>query len=318
MALTAQDVRDAAVRIADAVKRTPVLTSRSLDQRAGAACFLKAENFQTSGSFKIRGATNLARQIPVADQPKGVVAVSSGNHAQAVAIAAQSLGMHATIVMPFDAPQAKLIATRDRGAEVIQYDRLTTDREVLARQVLARTGGTMIHPFDDERVMAGQGTLALELMQDINGLDTLLCCVGGGGMISGCSTIAKVLNPAIRVYGVEPELANDTYLSKRANERLTVDNSTTIADGLRSPRPGALTFPIVQQNVEDILLVTEEEIKAAVRFLLERLKILVEPSGAVCVAAILAGKLPAGSKRVGAVISGGNIDLQLLAAIANP
>ncbi len=316
MSLTAQDVRDAAVRIADAIKRTPVMTSRSLDARAGAACFLKCENFQTSGSFKIRGATNFARQIPVADGPKGVVAVSSGNHGQAVAIAAQSLGIHATVIMPSDAPQAKVIATRDRGAEIISYDRLTTDREVLAREVVARTGGTFMHPFDDPRTMAGQGTLALELLEDVADLDTLLVCVGGGGMIAGCSVIAKAINPRLRVYGVEPELANDTYLSLRANDRITVADSPTIADGLRTPRPGALTFPIVQKNVADILLVTEDEIRAAMRFTLARLKIVVEASGAVCVAAALAGKLPAGSGRVGLVVSGGNIDLDLLSAIA--
>ena len=315
MSLTAQDVRDAAVRIAGAIKRTPVMTSRGLDQRAGAACFLKCENFQTSGSFKIRGATNFARQIPVADRPKGVVAVSSGNHGQAVAIAAQSLGIHATVIMPSDAPQAKVIATRDRSAEIISYDRLTTDREVLAREVVARTGGTFIHPFDDLRTMAGQGTLALELLEDVPDLDTLLVCVGGGGMIAGCSVIAKAINPRLRVYGVEPELANDTYLSLRANDRITVPDSPTIADGLRTPRPGALTFPIVQKHVEDILLVTEDEIKAAMRFTLERLKIVVEASGAVCVAAALAGKLPTGSGRVGLVVSGGNIDLNLLSEI---
>lgn len=316
MTLTAQDVRDAAVRIAGAIKRTPVMTSRSLDQRAGAACFLKCENFQTSGSFKIRGATNFARQIPVADRPKGVVAVSSGNHGQAVAIAAQSLGIHATVIMPSDAPQAKVIATRDRGAEIISYDRLTTDREVLAREVVARTGGTFIHPFDDLRTMAGQGTLALELLEEVADLDTLLVCVGGGGMIAGCSVIAKAINPRLRVYGVEPELANDTYLSLRANDRITVPDSPTIADGLRTPRPGALTFPIVQQNVADILLVTEDEIKEAMRFTLERLKIVVEASGAVCVAAALAGKLPSGTGRVGLVVSGGNIDLGLVSTIA--
>ena len=315
MSLTAQDVRDASVRIADAIKRTPVMTSRSLDARAGAACFLKCENFQTSGSFKIRGATNFARQIPVSDRPKGVVAVSSGNHGQAVAIAAQSLGIHATVIMPNDAPQAKVIATRDRGAEIISYDRLTTDREVLAREVVARTGGTFMHPFDDPRTMAGQGTLALELLEDVADLDTLLVCVGGGGMIAGCSVIAKAINPRIRIYGVEPELANDTYLSLRANDRITVADSPTIADGLRAPRPGALTFPIVQKNVEDILLVTEDEIKAAMRFTLERLKIVVEASGAVCVAAALAGKLPVGTGRVGLVVSGGNIDLDLLSEI---
>ena len=313
--LTAQDVRDAAVRIADAIKHTPVMTSRSLNTRAGAACFLKCENFQTSGSFKIRGATNFARQIPVEDRPKGIVAVSSGNHGQAVAIAAQALGIHATIIMPSDAPQAKVIATRDRGAEIILYDRLTQDRELLAREMLARTGGTFLHPFDDERTMAGQGTLALELLDEVADLDTLLVCVGGGGMIAGCSTIVKAINPRIRVYGVEPELANDTYLSLRANERIAVPDSATIADGLRAPRPGALTFPIVQKNVEDILLVTEDEIKEGLRFMLDRLKIVVEPSGAVCVAAAIAGKLPAGTGRVGLVVSGGNIDLGLLSEI---
>ena len=313
--LTAQDVRDAAVRIADAIKHTPVMTSRSLNTRAGAACFLKCENFQTSGSFKIRGATNFARQIPVEDRPKGIVAVSSGNHGQAVAIAAQALGIHATIIMPSDAPQAKVIATRDRGAEIILYDRLTQDRELLAREMLARTGGTFLHPFDDERTMAGQGTLALELLDEVADLDTLLVCVGGGGMIAGCSTIAKAIDPRIRVYGVEPELANDTYLSLRANERIAVPDSATIADGLRAPRPGALTFPIVQKNVEDILLVTEDEIKEGLRFMLDRLKIVVEPSGAVCVAAAIAGKLPAGTSRVGLVVSGGNIDLGLLSEI---
>ena len=315
MSLTAQDVREAAVRIADAVKRTPVLTSHSLDKRAGAACFVKCENFQTSGSFKIRGATNFARQIPLEQRAKGIVAVSSGNHGQAVAIASQALGIHATIVMPSDAPQAKVIATRDRGAEIIPYDRLTTDREVLAREVLDRTGGTFLHPFDDERTMAGQGTLALELLEDVADLDTLLVCVGGGGMIAGCATIAKAINPRLRVYGVEPALANDTYLSLRANERVAVENSLTIADGLRTPKPGVHTFPIVQKLVDDILLVTEDEIKAAVRFLLERCKIVAEPSGAVCVAAALAGKLPAGSGRVGVVVSGGNVDLDVLAAI---
>lgn len=315
MALTPQDVRESAVRIADAVKRTPVMTSRSLDTRTGAVCFLKCENFQTSGSFKIRGATNFARQIPMEDRPKGIVAVSSGNHAQAVAIAAQSLGIHATIIMPTDAPQAKLIATRDRGAEIIQFDRLTTDRETLAREVLARTGATFLHPFDDERTMAGQGTLALELLEDVPDLDTLLVCVGGGGMIAGCATIAKHLNPRLRIYGVEPALANDTYLSLRANERIAVENSATIADGLRTPKPGALTFPIVQKLVDDILLVSEEEIEAAMRFALERCKIMVEPSGAVCLAAALAGKLPPGSGRVGLVVSGGNVDLSVLATV---
>lgn len=308
----AGDIRNAANRIRGVAKRTPVMTSRSLDEVAGRACFVKCENLQTSGSFKIRGAYNFARSIPEADRAKGVVAFSSGNHAQAVAVAAQVLKMQATIVMPQDAPQSKLTATRDRGATVITYDRFTEDREAIGRRIAAETGATLIPPFDHPWIIAGQGTLALELLEEAPDLDTLLVCCGGGGMISGCAIAAKAVNPKIRVFGVEPELANDIYLSKRAGHRVTVDGSRTIADGLRTPSPSELTFSVIQSLVDDIILVSEEEILAGMRFLLMRMKLLAEPSGAVCAAAALAGKLPAGSKRVGLVLSGGNVDLELL------
>lgn len=312
---SAEDIRAAAVRISGFVKRTPVMTSRSLDDLAGCACFVKCENLQTSGSFKIRGATNFALSVPQEDRVRGFVAFSSGNHGQAVAIAAQRLGVPATIIMPEDAPQSKLRATRDRGATLITYDRFREDREVIGRRVSDESGATLVPPFDHPWTMAGQGTLALELLEQVPDLDTLLVCVGGGGMVSGCSIIAKAIRPAIEVYGVEPELANDTWLSLKAGERVKVDASGTIADGLRSPMPGKLTFAVMQKLLSGVLLVTEEEIRAAMRLVLERMKLLAEPSGAVCVAAAMAGKLPAGAQRVGLVISGGNVDLELLGSL---
>ena len=309
---SAEDIRAAAVRIGGSVRRTPVMTSRSLDELAGASCFVKCENLQTSGSFKIRGATNFALSVPEADRARGFVAFSSGNHGQAVALAAQRLGVPATIIMPEDAPKSKLQATRDRGATVITYDRFREDREVIGRRVSGESGATLVPPFDHPWTMAGQGTLALELLEDVPDLDTLLVCVGGGGMVSGCSIIAKAMRPAIEVYGVEPELANDTWLSMKAGERVKVDASGTMADGLRSPMPGELTFAVMRRLLSGVLLVTEEEIRAAMRLVLARMKLLAEPSGAVCVAAAMAGKLPAGARRVGLVISGGNVDLDLL------
>ena len=288
------------------------MTSRSLDERAGRACFVKCENLQTTGSFKIRGAMNFARSLPETERGRGLVAFSSGNHGQAVAMAARVMGVAATIIMPRDAPQSKLQATRDRGATVITYDRFTEDREAIGRRVAGETGAALAPPFDHPWTIAGQGTLALELLEDVPGLDTLVVCVGGGGMVSGCSLIAKEMAPGIRVYGVEPELANDTFLSLQAGHRVKVDASGTIADGLRSPMPGELTFAIMQRNLSGVLTVSEAEILEAMRFLLGRMKLLAEPSGAVCVAAALAGKLPAESRRVGLVISGGNVDLEIL------
>ncbi|MDL5049782.1 threonine/serine dehydratase [Oscillatoria amoena NRMC-F 0135] len=318
--VTAEDVRTAAVRLAGKVHRTPVLTARGLNEATGMEIYLKCENFQRTGSFKLRGATNAIAQIPEQARSRGVVAYSSGNHAQAVAYAARAAGMPAVIVMPTDAPMTKLVATRDMGAEVILYDRRKESREEIGKRIEQERGAWLIPPYDHEWTMAGQGTIALEFLAEVPDLDALVVCLGGGGMLSGCAIIAKNINPAIRIFGVEPELANDYYLSLRAGKKVRVDASETIADGLRTPEPGDLTFPVVQKLVEDVILVSEEEIKAAMRFALTRLKIVVEPSGAVCLAAALAGKLPqgmgpGGPAKVGLVISGGNVDLVALARL---
>jgi len=311
--ISPQTIREAAERIRPLARRTPVMTSHSVDTRAGLAAFFKCENFQPGGAFKIRGASNLILSIPPADLPRGVVAFSSGNHAQATAIAAKYVGAPATIVMPEDAPRSKMEPTRDLGARIVTYNRFRDDREAIAARVLAETGGTLVPPYDHPLIVTGQGTAALELLEDHPDLDALVVCIGGGGLIAGSATIAKSLRPGIRVFGVEPELANDTFQSLAKGERVTIPPPDTIADGLRSPSPGKITFPIIQEHVEKILLVTEEEIRATVRFLLERMKILVEPSGAVAPAAVLFGKLPPGIKTAGVVISGGNVDLSFFA-----
>ena len=307
------DIRQASRRIEGIAKRTPVLHSRGFDDQAGIAAFFKCENFQTGGAFKIRGAANFVFSIPQADLPRGVVAFSSGNHAQAVAIAARSMGIPATLVMPLDAPRSKLEATRAQGAKIVEYDRFKEDRAAIGARIAAETGATLVPPFDHPWIIAGQGTAALELLEELPDLDTLVVPIGGGGLISGCSIAAKHLRPGIRVIGVEPEQGNDTFLSIEAGKRVEIPAPDTIADGLRAPVPGAITFPIMQRNVERVVLVTEDEIRAAVKFLLARLKILVEPSGAVGAAAALYGKLPAGLGRVGIILSGGNVDFELLA-----
>ena len=260
------------------------------------------------------GASNLILSLTPAELANGVVAFSSGNHAQATAIAAQHVGAAATIVMPEDAPRSKMDPTRALGARIVTYNRLTDDREAIAAQVISETGATLVPPYDHPLIASGQGTAALELLEEHPGLDALVVCIGGGGLIAGSATIAKSLRPGIRVFGVEPELADDTFQSLAKGERVTIPPPDTIADGLRSPSPGKITFPIIQNHVEKILLVTEDEIRATVRFLLERMKILVEPSGAVAPAAVLFGKLPPGIKTAGVVISGGNLDLSFFAA----
>ena len=299
-------------RIRPSARQTPVMTSRGLNERAGMEVFLKCENLQRTGSFKMRGATNFVRNIPAADLPKGVVAFSSGNHGQAVAAAAREAGIPATIVMPEDAPKAKVQATRDMGATIVHYNRFKDDREAIGRAIAAETGATLAPPYDHPWIVIGQGTVGLELMEQVPDLDALVVCTGGGGLLAGCATAAKGINPAIRVFGAEPELANDWALSMAKGEPVTVDPSRTIADGLRTPRPGNVTFPIVQRLVEGILLVTEDEIKDMVRYLLSRVKILAEPSGAVATAAVVAGRLPAGIRKVGVTISGGNVDWEVL------
>jgi threonine dehydratase len=312
LAIHADDVRDAAVRIRPLARKTPVMTCSAFDTEAGARVFFKCENLQRGGAFKIRGASNLVLSLSKESLARGVVAYSSGNHAQATAIAAKYVGVPATIVMPEDAPQSKMEATRGYGARVVTYNRFKDSREAIAQSILKETGATLVPPFDHPMIMAGQGTAAMELLDETGPLDALIAPVGGGGLLAGCATIAKAQQPGIRVFGAEPEGANDTFLSMAAGERVSV-HPDTIADGLRAPKPGELTFPVVRQLVERIVLVSEDEIRAAVKFVLLRLKLLVEPSGAVPVAAVLFHKLPAEIHSVGVVISGGNVDFAELA-----
>jgi len=313
--VTLADVQTASERIRPIAKRTPVMTSRSFDAAAGVSTFFKCENLQTGAAFKIRGATNFIYSIPPEDRARGVVAFSSGNHAQAVAIAAQSLGIAATIAMPFDAPRTKVEATRARGARIVNYDRLKEDRVLIGKKLAEETGATLVPPYDHPWTIAGQGTAVLELMEQAPDLDAIVVCVGGGGLMSGSAIVAKSINPKIRMIGVEPADGNDTYLSLQAGRRIEIPPPSTIADGLRSQIPGELTFPILQALVDEVVLVSEDEIKAALKFLLMRLKILTEPSGAVSAAPVLARKLPAGLKRVGVVLSGGNVDWEVLTAL---
>ena len=313
MSVTFQDIQAASERIRPLAKRTPVMRSRGFDEAAGVTAFFKCENFQTGGAFKIRGAANFLRSIPKADLSRGVVAFSSGNHAQAVAIAARDLGVKATLVMPEDAPKLKLEATRAQGAEIVIYDRFTQDRAAIGAKISAETGATLVPPFDHPWIVAGQGTAVLELMEEVPELDAIVVPIGGGGLMSGSSIVARHLRPEMHVLGVEPATANDAALSLAAGKRIGIDPPDTIADGLRVPQLGELTFSIIQANVEKVLLVSDDEIREAVKWLLLRMKILVEPSGAATAAAVLSGKLPAGLKRVGIVLSGGNVDFEVLA-----
>jgi threonine dehydratase len=314
--VTLATIRAAAQTIQQVATRTPVLTSRTLNARCGAELFLKAENYQRGGAFKIRGAGNFLYSIPPDARRHGVVAFSSGNHAQAVAIAAETLGMAATIVMPTDAPRTKMEATLAHHASVVLYDRHTESREAISRRISAETGATLVPPFDHEWIIAGQGTCALELLEEVPALDAIVVPLGGGGLTSGCAIAAAELSPGTRVYGVEPAAGNDYHLSRQRGERVEIAAPDTIADGLRTTRPGAITFPIIQQLVSDILLVTDNELRDAMRFLLTRMKTVVEPSGAAALAAVLAGKLPAPARRIGIILSGGNVDLEFLATLA--
>jgi threonine dehydratase len=316
MPVSFEDIGRAAERIRHIARCTPVLTSRLFDERAGVRVFFKCENLQRGGAFKIRGAANFAYSMAQDDARRGLVACSSGNHAQAVAIAAHALNVPATFVMPEDAPRIKLQATRDYGAKIVMFNRHRDDRDAIARGIANETGATFVPPYDHEWIMAGQGTVALELLSEAPDLDAIMTPIGGGGLMAGCSIVVRALRPAIRLFGVEPADANDTWLSLKAGERVSISPPTTAADGLRAPTPGALTFAVIQRNVESILLVNEDEIREAVRFLLTRMKILVEPSGAVCAAAVLFHKLPSDIQRVGIVLTGGNVDLDYLAGLA--
>jgi threonine dehydratase len=313
--VTFDDIRQARERIADIAHRTPVVTSRGFDTTSGVRTFFKCENLQRSGAFKIRGASNFIFSIPKDQVGRGVVTFSSGNHGQAVAVAARQAGAKATVVMPTDAPKLKVEAVRAQGPTVITYDRLKEDREALGKRVADETGAILVPPYDHELIIAGQGTVAAELLEEVPDLDALAVCIGGGGLISGCAIAARSMSPKIRIFGVEPVLANDTFLSFQKGERVQIPPPDTIADGLRSPSPGVLTFPIMRRHLESIVLVSEDEIRAAMRFILLRMKLLVEPSGAVAAAAVMFRKLPAELGRVGVVISGGNVDPEQIASV---
>jgi threo-3-hydroxy-L-aspartate ammonia-lyase len=301
------DVRAAARRLDGVAHRTPVVTSRTLDERTGAHVHLKPECLQRTGSFKFRGAYTKISALPPDVLGRGVAAFSSGNHAQAVALAAQLLGTSATILMPEDAPAAKVEATRGYGAEIVTYDRYTQDRAELGAALAEERGVELVKPYDDPLVMAGQGTAALELLEEVPGLDVLVVPVSGGGLIAGCATAAKALRPGMRVVGVEPESGDDTRRSLEAGRRIRIEVPRTIADGLQVSEPGELTFEVNRRLVDEIVTVTDVEIVDAMRFLFDRVKLVVEPSGAVGVAALLAGALAAPGRSVGVVLSGGNV-----------
>ncbi len=315
--ISLDDVRAAAERLRGVANRTPVLTSRTLDGRAGAAILLKAESFQRAGAFKFRGAYNRIACLSAEERARGVAAFSSGNHAQAVALAARLLGAPAAIVMPADAPDIKLRATQDYGAEIVMYDRRTEDREAIAEALATERGLVLVRPYDDPLVMAGQGTAALEFVEEVKHLDHLVVPVSGGGLIAGCATVAKALLRSIRVTGVEPSAADDTRRSLVAGERVRIPVPETIADGLAVTTPGALTFEVNRRLVDDIVTVTDAQIVDAMTFAFERMKLAVEPSGAVGIAAVLTGALkPRGpGERVGVIVSGGNVGAERFAAL---
>ncbi len=312
------DVVAAAERLRGVAHRTPVVTSRTLDERTGSHAFLKCENLQRMGAFKFRGAYNRIAQLEGAQRARGVVAYSSGNHAQGVALAARLLGVPAAIVMPSDAPASKLAATREYGAEIVLYDRRTMNRGAIASELAAERGAVLVPPYDDPAIVAGQGTVALELLQDVPQLDVLVVCTGGGGLLAGCALAATALRPGIEIYGVEPEAGDDFAQSFARGERVEIDVPDTIADGQQTTSPGELTFPIVRRLCTGIVTVRDEELRGAMRFAFERLKLVIEPSGASGLAALLFGKIDASGKRVGVIVSGGNVDPATYAAIIAP
>ncbi len=313
-ALAFDDVLAAAERLRGVAHRTPIVTSHTLDERTGARVFLKCENLQRMGAFKFRGAYNRIAALDDVDRARGVVAFSSGNHAQGVALGARLLGAPATIVMPEDAPASKLAATRGYGAEVVLYDRRTMNRGAIAEGLARERSATLVPPYDDPYVIAGQGTCALEFCSDVE-LDALLVPVGGGGLLSGCALAATSLAPGIALYGVEPEAGDDFAQSFACGERVEIAVPDTIADGQQTTMPGAITFPIVRRLCAGIVTVSDDEIRATMRFVFKRLKLVLEPSGACALAALLFAKIDLRGKRVGVVLSGGNVDAARYAAI---
>ncbi|RCJ22018.1 pyridoxal-5'-phosphate-dependent protein [Nostoc minutum NIES-26] len=315
--VTITEVQAAQVRLTGVAHRTPVLTSRMVNDRTHSQVFFKCENFQRTGAFKFRGAYNALAQLSAAQKQKGAITYSSGNHAQAIALAGQLLNIPTTIVMPEDAPVVKQAATRGYGAEVILYNREETKREELAQTLASDRGLTLIPPYDHPHVVAGQGTAALELIQEVGQLDLLLVCCGGGGLISGCAIATKALSPDCQVIGVEPELADDATRSFHSKTLQTVHNPDTIADGARTPSLGKITFPLVLHYVDNMVTVSEEAILRTMFFLWERLKIVVEPTGVLAAAALLEGVVTAPKARIGVIISGGNVDLAQVGKLYN-
>ncbi len=306
--VTVADVRAAADRLRGVAHRTPVVTSRTLDERTGSTAFLKCENLQRMGAFKFRGAYNRLVQLGGSERKRGVVAFSSGNHAQGVALSAQLLGMRATIVMPSDAPAAKIAATRGYGAEVVIYDRATMNRAELTESIARESGAIVVPPYDDAFIIAGQGTVALELLEETGALDVLLVCLGGGGLLAGSALAATALAPPIAVWGVEPAAGDDWLQSWQSGKIVSIPVPQTIADGQQTQAPGELTWPIARALCAGVVTVTDDEIRAAMRFAFERLKLVLEPSGACALAALLFAKVDVMGKRVGVTLSGGNVD----------
>jgi threo-3-hydroxy-L-aspartate ammonia-lyase len=308
--VTIRDVEAAAKHLAGIAHRTPVLTSRTVNQRTQTQAFFKCENFQRTGSFKFRGAYNALSQLSVEQKHSGVLTFSSGNHAQAIALSGQLLNIPTTIVMPDDAPTVKQTATRGYGAEVILYNKWETNREELAQNLSQQRGLTLIPPYDYPHVIAGQGTAAKELIEEVGELDLLLVCCGGGGLLSGSAISAKSLSPNCKIIGVEPERADDATRSFHSKTLQTVNNPDTIADGARTPSLGKITFPLVLEYVDDMVTISEEAILRTMFFMWERLKIVVEPTGVLAAAALLEGVVEIKQGRVGVIISGGNVDLK--------
>jgi len=309
------EVQSAAARLKGVAHRTPVLTSRTLDAMLGMQVFMKAENLQRMGAFKFRGGYNSVNVLSDAERERGVVAFSSGNHAQAVALAAQLHGCRATIVMPHDAPALKLAATRGYGAEVVLYDRYKEDRSAIAKALVEERGAALIPPFDHLPVMAGQGTTALELIEDVGALDSLIVCAGGGGLLSGCTVAAKHLLPGIAVYGAEPERGNDMQQSLRRGEIVSIDVPRTICDGQQTQAVGIHPFEVIRAMVKDVLVVPDPVVVEAMRFVFERMKVVLEPSGACALAALMHHREQFRGQRVGVTLSGGNIGTERFVAL---
>ena len=311
------DIELAAARLKGVAHRTPVLTSRTLDAMLGMQVFMKAENLQRMGAFKFRGGYNAVNVLGAAERARGVVAFSSGNHAQAVALAAQLHGCRATIVMPHDAPALKLAATRGYGAEIVVYDRYKEDRAAIAARLVEERGAALIPPFDHLPVMAGQGTAALELIEDVGALDALIVCAGGGGFLSGCAVAAKHLLPPIRVYGAEPERGNDLQQSLRAGRIVSIEVPRTICDGQQTQAVGKHPFEVIRALVTDVLTASDPAVVDAMRFAFERMKVVLEPSGACALAALMTHAEQFRGQRVGITLSGGNVGLDRFVALVS-